>query len=89
MSDVLIRAGSFVAIIVLGYVLRKIGMFRKEDFKVLANVVLKITLPAAIVVSFAKTELTPSMLVMILFGRPLLDKLDRIKIKYGMIGENI
>ena len=28
-------------------------------------------------------------LVMILFGRPLLDKLDRIKIKYGMIGENV
>ena len=27
-------------------------------------------------------------LVMILFGRPLLDKLDRIKIKYGMLGEN-
>lgn len=28
-------------------------------------------------------------LVMILFGRPLLDKLERIKIKYGMIGENV
>ena len=26
-------------------------------------------------------------LVMLLFGRPLLDKLDRIKVKYGMLGE--
>ena len=26
-------------------------------------------------------------LVMILFGRPLLDKLDRIQVKYGMLGE--
>ena len=68
MQDVLIRAGCFVASILLGYILRRIGMFRKEDFKVLANVVLKITLPAAIVVSFAKTQLTPSMLVMILIG---------------------
>ena len=68
MLDVLIRAGSFVAVIVLGFVLRRIGLFRKEDFKVLSNVVLKITLPAAIVVSFADTQLTPSMLAMILFG---------------------
>ena len=68
MLDVLIRAGCFVAIILLGYTLRKIGMFRKEDFKVLANVVLKITLPAAIVVSFAQTQLTPDMLVMIFMG---------------------
>lgn len=68
MLDVLIRAGSFVAAIFLGYILRRIGMFRKEDFKVLSNVVLKITLPAAIVVSFANTKLTPSMLTMILLG---------------------
>lgn len=68
MLDVLIRAGSFVAIIFLGYILRRIGLFRKEDFKVLSNVVLKITLPAAIVVSFADTRLTPSMLTMILCG---------------------
>ena len=68
MLDVLIRAGSFVAIIFLGYILRKIGVFRKEDFKVLSIVVLKITLPAAIVVSFAGTQLTPDMLIMILLG---------------------
>ena len=68
MLDVLIRAGSFVATIFLGYILRRIGLFRKEDFKVLSNVVLKITLPAAIVVSFADTQLTPSMLIMILLG---------------------
>ena len=30
-----------------------------------------------------------TVLVMLLFGRPLLDKLDRIKLKYGMMeGEN-
>ena len=68
MLDVLIRAGSFVAVIFLGYILRRIGLFRKEDFRVLSNVVLKITLPAAIIVSFANTRLTPSMLLMIVLG---------------------
>ena len=68
MLNVLIRAGSFLATIILGFLLRKIGLFRKSDFKVLSNVVLKITLPAAIVVSFADTRLTPSMLVLILLG---------------------
>ena len=68
MLNVLLRAGSFVAVIILGYLLRRIGVFRKEDFKVLSNIVFKITLPAAIVVSFANTELTPSMLIMILLG---------------------
>lgn len=68
MLDVLIRAGSFVAVIVLGYVLRRVGLFRKEDFKVLSNVVLKITLPAAIIVNFADTQLTPSMLTLIPLG---------------------
>lgn len=68
MLEVLIRAGSFVAVIFLGYVLRRIGLFRKEDFKVLSNVVLKITLPAAIVVSFANTRLTMDMFMLILLG---------------------
>ena len=68
MLDVLIRAGSFVAVIFLGYILRRIGLFRKEDFKVLANIVLKITLPAAVVVSFADTQITASMLGLTLLG---------------------
>ena len=32
MLDILIRAGSFIAIIVMGYLLKKIGFFRQEDF---------------------------------------------------------
>ncbi|MBR5528943.1 MAG: AEC family transporter [Oscillospiraceae bacterium] len=68
MLDVLIRAGSFVAIILLGYLLRKVGVFRKEDFKVLSTIVLKITLPAAVIVSIANTEITPSMLILTLLG---------------------
>lgn len=68
MKDILIRAGCFVGIIVLGFVLRRIGMFRKEDFKVLSKITIKITLPAAIVTSFAGKQIDPSMLTIVLLG---------------------
>lgn len=68
MQDILIRAGSFVAIIILGYVLRRIGLFQEKDFSVLSNIVIKITLPAAIITSFAGKEIDPAMLSIVLLG---------------------
>ena len=46
MAAVLSRAACFIAIIFLGYGLRRIGFFKREDFHVLSKIVLKITLPA-------------------------------------------
>lgn len=68
MQEILVRAGCFVAVILLGYMLRRIGFFKAEDFKVLSKIVLKITLPAAIVYSFSGKEIDPSMLSIILIG---------------------
>ena len=68
MYDLLIRAGSFVAIIVLGWLLRKIGMFGEKDFPVFSNIVIKVTLPAAIITSFAGKEIDPAMLTIVLLG---------------------
>lgn len=68
MEDVLIRAMSFVVIIFLGYQLRKIGFFKEEDFHVLSKIVLKITLPAAIITSVANKEVAVSMLSVSLLG---------------------
>ncbi len=65
MGDILIRAGCFVAIIVLGFVLKKLGVFKDSDFSVLANVTMKITLPAAVITNFANKELDVSMLLLI------------------------
>lgn len=65
MADILIRAACFVAIIVLGFLLKKLGVFKDSDFSVLANVTLKITLPAAIITNFANKELDVSMLILI------------------------
>ena len=63
MLEVLTRAGCFVAIILLGFFLKRIGLFKEEDFSVLSKIVLKITLPAVIITNFANKELDPSMFI--------------------------
>ena len=68
MLDILTRAGSFVAIIILGYVLKKIGFFKQEDFTILSRITIRITLPAAIVMNFAGKQFDPTMLSLGLLG---------------------
>ena len=68
MAQVLSRAGCFVAIIGLGILLRRIGVFKKEDFGVLSRVVLRITLPAAIISSSAGKAVDISMLSIAALG---------------------
>lgn len=68
MLDILIRACCFIAIIFLGYFLRKINFFKEGDFDVLAKVSLKVVLPAAIVVSCSGKEMELSMLSISLLG---------------------
>lgn len=68
MAEVLMKAGSFVAIIIMGNLLRRKGFFKEEDFYVLSRIVLRITLPAAIVTNFSGADLRPSMLVLTLLG---------------------
>ncbi len=62
MQEILTKAGCFIAIILMGYLLRKKGFFKEGDFQILSGIVLKITLPAAIVASFAGKEIDASML---------------------------
>ena len=68
MTDVLTQAGSFVAIIVLGFLLKKIGFFKEEDFTILSKITIRITLPAAIITSFAGREIDPALLTLVLLG---------------------
>ena len=68
MLDIISRAGCFIAIIILGYVLRRTGFFNEHAFPILCKIVLKITLPASIVVSFSQMELDASMLTLTLLG---------------------
>jgi len=57
-----------VAIIALGYILRKKGFFREQDFGILSKILLKITLPAAIVSNFVGRKLDASMLFLTFIG---------------------
>lgn len=68
MADILTRAGCFIAIILMGYTLRRIGFFKKEDFYLLSKIVVRITLTAAIVTNFAGRELEYSMLTLAVIG---------------------
>ena len=68
MLEILTRAGSFVAIIVLGFILKKIGVFKEEDFSVLSKICIRVTLPAAIITSFAGKQFDPELLVLLFLG---------------------
>ena len=68
MLDILTRAGCFVAIIILGFILRRTKFFGPEAFSVLSNVVMKITLPAALIANSAGRFIDTSMLSISLIG---------------------
>ena len=52
MADILIRASYFILMIAAAYGLKKAGILSKEDGVALARVILNLTLPCAIIVSF-------------------------------------
>lgn len=68
MLDILTRAGCFVAIIAMGHILRRAGFFGPEAFGLLSKIVIKITLPAAILASSAGKPIDVSMLTLSLLG---------------------
>jgi len=68
MSTVLLKAACFIMIIALGFGLKRGHILRLEDVPVFSKLVVKITLPAAIVYNFSKITMDVSMLVIILIG---------------------
>lgn len=68
MSDILTKAGCYIAIILLGMVLRRIGFFKQEDFHILSKIVIRITLPAALIAGSLGQEIDFSMLTVTLLG---------------------
>lgn len=68
MLDILVKAGCYIAIILLGIVLRAVGFFKEEDFSVLSKIVIKITLPAVIISGAAGREIDLGLLAISLLG---------------------
>ena len=68
MQDILIKAACYISIIILGYTLRRTGFFGPEAFGVLSKIVIRITLPCAIVASSAGRAINISMLTITALG---------------------
>ena len=68
MLSILMKAGCYIAIIILGIILRKIGFFKESDFSMLSKIVIRITLPAALIINAATREFSPQLLTLSLLG---------------------
>ncbi|MBC8535406.1 AEC family transporter [Feifania hominis] len=68
MGDVLLRAFCFVFLIFLGFILKRVGLFKQGEYRVISKVVLNITLPAAVITSFATYDSPPSLLILVVIG---------------------
>lgn len=68
MAAVLTKAIAFVAVIMMGYLLKRAGFFHAKDFYLISGIVIKITLPAAIVSNFSRITMDYSLLAMCLIG---------------------
>ena len=63
MDAILLKAGSLMLIIAIGYGIKRLGWVSARDFPIFSNIVLRITLPCALIVSFDTFELKPALLV--------------------------
>ena len=62
MDAILLKAATLVLIIAVGYVIKRLGWVATQDFPIFSRIVLRITLPCALAVSFDTFDLTPSLL---------------------------
>lgn len=68
MIDILTRAAALVCLIALAFALKKIKILKKEDFKVVSALVVKITLPCAIINNFSQMDFDSSLLFLVPIG---------------------
>lgn len=68
MLPILLKSGSFIFFIALGYFLKTVGFFGKEDYKIPVKIVANITLPCSVLVSFAAYQPDLSLLTIVGLG---------------------
>lgn len=66
--EVLTKAGILVAIIAIGYGIKRLGWLKESDFGTLSIIALRLTLPCALIVSFDRFTIRLDMLFLALFG---------------------
>lgn len=68
MKAVLVKSLGFIFIVILGYILKRKAVFKKEDGSFLAKIVMNITLPAALIAGSEGMTINYVALVIILVG---------------------
>lgn len=68
MVAILTKVSAFILIILLSYGLKQAGFFKEGDFKLISNIVLKITLPCAVISNFNKIEVDVALFGLIGLG---------------------
>lgn len=68
MEAIISKAAGLALMILAGYGLKRLGVFRQEDAKVLSRIVINLTLPAALIGSFKTFRFDAGFLVLILIA---------------------
>ena len=68
MSSLLLHAFGLLAIIILGFFLKRVGILTKADGNTLSIVIVNVTLPAVIIVNFASMIITGGLLLFIVIA---------------------
>lgn len=68
MNTALTQSAILIFLIILGYVLKRVGLFRQEDSKVLSNIMLYVTLPAVLINAFRSFTLDVHLFSFVLLG---------------------
>mgnify|MGYP003211901914 CR=1 FL=1 len=68
MVNVVMTALVYLLTMVMSYILKRAGLFHKEDKKVLSNLIFYITLPASLISSFTGAEVNVYYVIAILLG---------------------
>lgn len=65
MENMITKIGGLLLIIVLGYILKRCGVFRSEDARILSKIIVNLTLPGALIASLASFSIEMNMLSVI------------------------
>lgn len=68
MKEVMVKSLGFICIVVIGYILKKRGFFKKEDGTFLSKIVMNITLPAALIAGSSSMNINYVAIIIIVVG---------------------
>ncbi len=65
MQGLITKTGGLLLILLLGYLLKRRGVFRTEDARLLSKIIINLTLPGALIASFASFTVNVGMLSLV------------------------